>query len=110
VGGAAATGSATSVTDLTDDDTDIGHGAAVIVRDALILDRPSDDAAGHDQSGDSAGRTGLLGSVYRTSGTSPTTGLAGVLLVAVTSQDAVRLAAVSGARTLSVARHTGETG
>ena len=80
-----------------------GSSATVVVRSALVLATPS-AGSGTDPDGGS----GLLGSLGDRSGTGSGTGTgsrAGVLLLAVTSADAVRLAAVAGRRPLTVALH-----
>jgi pilus assembly protein CpaB len=78
--------------------------AGVVVTGALVL---SDPAAAPVEGADAVADSGMLGSLGAGSaGPAPSTGAgAGVLLVAVTRADAVRLAGLAGRRPLTVALH-----
>jgi pilus assembly protein CpaB len=88
-----------------------GSSAAVVVRSALVLAIPSAGAPGAPGApGEPADGAGLLGSIGGSAGDGADPGSgsgpgAGVLLLAVTGADAVRLAEVTGRRPLTVALH-----
>jgi Flp pilus assembly protein CpaB len=93
-----------------------GAAATVIVREAVVMAVPPRASAPSASSGSGAHPSGLLGALgadgtdssKRADGDAAADGggpPAGVVVVAVTPSDALRLAAVAGVRTLSLARH-----